>query len=157
MKHTQNIAEILQNVASNKLSVEEATSAIQMLITAHSGTRANPGIYVNGKLVGKWCTKHQQYEPVDMFPKNSRSSDGLYSHCRYAEKRAKSYIAKIAKLKDNYFKAKDAKVEAKIKEEIKKLESSKNDYSFEVDAPEDKIAELKQFRAKHERELSAEV
>jgi glutaredoxin len=155
MKNTKIITEILRKVADKELTVEEATSTIQSMITSYSGNRAHPSLVINGKLVGKWCTKHQQYEPAEMFPKNTRSSDGLYSHCRYAEKRAKSYAAKVSRLKDKYFQADDEKTGNKIKAEIKNLEADKNDYDFTVDAPKDKVAQLTQFMDKHKARISA--
>jgi len=153
MKNTNEIKTILTQVANKKLSTDEALAQIQAMINSYSDTRAHPGIYDDkNNLVAKWCSKHKQYELATTFPRNSRSKDGLYSHCRYAEKRAKQYSAKITKLKDNFFKGKLS--EDQVKKEISKLEASKNNYNFEQDAPKDVINEQVNFEKKFKDKLS---
>ena len=153
MKNTTDIQKVLKDYKSDKITLDEATNNLQMLITAYSGSRAHPPIVIDGKIVGKYCTKHKQYEPAEMFPRNSRSKDGLYSHCRYAEKRAKQYMARIQKLKDEFFQTENTKKQASIKSKIAELNLNKNSYAFEADAPSDAIKQLEAFTKKYKKEL----
>jgi len=154
MKNTTLITTTLKNYKAETISLDDAIATIQSAITAHSGTRAHAGLIKDDKLVAKWCSKHQQYELATTFPKNTRSTDGLYSHCRFAEKRAKSYSAKIMKLKDDFFKTEDEKIHDKIKLDIKKIEAVKNDYDFKEDVTEEVYEAQVKFEKDFKKELA---
>jgi len=134
MKNTTEIKSTLVAYKAGKITEAVAIANLQTMITAYAGTRSHPNLIIDGTVVAKYCTKHKQYEVAEFFPKNKRSKDGLYSHCRYAEKRAKSYAYKVQALKNDFFKKEDSKSQDKIKSEIDKIESIKNDYNFKTDA-----------------------
>jgi hypothetical protein len=153
MKNTTQIKEILGKLSKDQKAIEKATLELQALINAYSDTRAHPGIFnAKGNLVAKWCSKHKQYELATTFPKNTRSKDGLYSHCRYAEKRAKSYAARITKLKDAYFNASD-KERKNIIKTIDQLQLVKNDYNFKDDVPD----EIYQAQVEFEKQYKEQI
>jgi hypothetical protein len=155
MKNTTQIATILSTLSTDKKKIESATKQLQAIINTYSATRVNPGILnADGTLVAKWCSKHKQYELATTFPANTRSKDGLYSHCRYAEKRAKSYSAKVQKLKDEFFKTEDGKKQAEIKSKIADIELVKNNYDFKEDVPTDIYKNQIKFEKDYKSELA---
>jgi hypothetical protein len=154
MKNTTQIQEILGKLSKDQKAIEKATLEIQALISAYSDTRAHPGILdAKGNLVAKWCSKHKQYELATTFPRNTRSKDGLYSHCRYAERRAKNYASRITKLKDAYFNASD-KERKSIINEIDQLQLVKNDYDFKEDVPNEVYKAQVEFEKQYKEQIA---
>ncbi len=140
--YTQQITDLKLNL--NKKQLEAINKLIASLVpTKTIRTKHAPILNKAGDIVAKFCTRHQRYEPVEVFPKNTSSSDGLYSHCRYAEKVLKAKQHKISKLKNDYF-ASDEKAQAKIKSEIEKLQSTDVTFS-DADYPADVLGVVKKL------------
>jgi len=105
---------------------EDQAMKVLEIAHAHNDTRAHAPIYDGDKIIAKWCSRHKRYEPIEVFPRNSRAKDGYYSHCRFAESHLKKVTRDIEKLKASAF-DEDADIEA-IKKDIKHLESIKHEF-----------------------------
>jgi hypothetical protein len=103
---------------------ETQIAAVLKLAHSYNDTRAHAPIYEGDTIVAKWCSRHHRYEPIEVFPKNSRAKDGYYSHCRYAERHLKKVSREIEKLKASVF---DEDVDvSQVKKQVDYLESIKH-------------------------------
>lgn len=119
---------------------QDQIDEIEKIVTGmllNTGTK-KPNIYNDaGELTEKWCSKHQMYHSVEHFPKSRSSKDGLYSHCRFAERRAKYYAKLIKQLKEKVFMAmsQDQEVDMKaITKQIDQLKVKAKQFDWEADS-----------------------
>jgi len=88
-----------------KLSQDEQAEVLQIvanMITV-AGQKQPNILDADGNVVEKYCGKHNMYHPASYFPKSRAAKDGLYGHCRYAEKRIKFYAKQVKTIKDAAF------------------------------------------------------
>ena len=129
-------------VSELNLSKSKSDKLIQAMIgIIHMEAQANvqhPGKYDDdGNLVEKWCSKHQMYHEVEHFPKSRSSKDGLYSHCRFAERRAKYYSKKVKQVQEQVFKDMTEGIEVnmtEVNDTINKYKILGKQYNWEADS-----------------------
>ena len=121
-------------------------------------TKSRPLIYDGPNIVAKFCTKHQAYELVEAFPKSVASKDGLYSHCRYAEKVGKAKAYSLQKLKAKIAElvmADDPDLDkiSSLKEEYNNQKSVVVEYDQVADYPDEEYKKLVAFNKKFKKQL----
>lgn len=118
-------------------AIREVVELMLVQTRASSGQKHPNKLDAEGNLSEKWCSKHQMYHAVEHFPKSRSSKDGLYSHCRFAERRAKYYAKRVKQVQEQVFidmnLGKEVDMDA-VRDQVNKYKLLGSKYDWEADS-----------------------
>jgi len=133
MKKSELIAqvnEVIAGIKDKKLS-EELSRIINEYGATKGGNKVDehpPVLNKDGSIKELWCTKHLQYEPVELFRKSTRGATGYHYNCKVADAQWREITNKINETNKALSEAlTEANFEeaAKLNEEKKSLEAER--------------------------------
>ena len=132
------VQETLVAQKANKKLIEAINEIMAEYNVTKGKTEAHPPVLNNeGEIIELWCTRHEQYEPVDAFATTTRNQLGYMTTCKIAGYQWHEYSRQIKALETKQAEAMDADnfEEAKtIFNEVKALKATRaNPYPYPTD------------------------